>query len=181
MHRYKSQIMVILGLFLAILIAVIAFLGGVKVEVMITVNPPGAGQIEGEGRYSSGKEVTINAQPNEGYVFYEWIKKGERFAVSPNYSFKIWEKKDLEARFLTVDEVREKIIRVSVTPEAAGTVETEPYDAHASKIVLNAVPENSFEFRGWIIDGELIETKMVYVADIHKEKEIIARFEEIEE
>ncbi len=181
MHPYKSQIMVVLGLFLAILIAVIAFLGGVKVEVDINVTPPGAGQVEGEGRYNSGKEVTIKAQPNQGYVFYEWIKKGERFAVAPEHSFQIWEKKNLEARFLTVDEILGEIIQVSVTPEGAGTVEVEPYDAHASKIVLSAIAGDFFEFKGWTIDGQLVQTKMVYVADIHKEKEIVARFEEKEE
>ncbi|GEM_PF-2112381 len=181
MQRYRSQIIVVLGLFLAILIAVFAFIGGVKVEVEVTIVPSEAGEVEGEGRYGSGKEVTIKAIANPGYIFYEWRKRGERFATEPEHSFQIWERKRLEAQFMTVEEVIEDLIAVSAEPSHGGTVSAEPYEAHPSKITLSANPEENFEFTGWIIDGEVIKTNMVYVADIHKEKEIIASFEEKEE
>ncbi len=181
MGRYKSQIMVVLGLFLAILIAVVAFLGGVKVDVEITVVPPGAGEVEGQGEYGSGKRVVLKAHPEEGYVFYQWVQKGERFARDPEHAFQIWENKRLEAQFLTIEGVLQDHIQISSRPENGGTVEVETYNAHPSKILLTAIAEEGYDFTGWEVDGEKVKTKLQYVANIHEKKDIIAEFTEVEE
>lgn len=51
-------------------------------KVTLIVSPEGAGEIEGDGKYMPGDEVTIEAEANEGYQFLHWTDDERGVVVS---------------------------------------------------------------------------------------------------
>ncbi len=51
-------------------------------KVTLIVSPEEAGEVEGEGKYMPGDEVTIEAEANEGYQFLHWTDDERGVVVS---------------------------------------------------------------------------------------------------
>ncbi len=86
---------------LIITMATIALVVGCESEYRVTleVMPQEGGEISGEGEYSSETEVTVEARPEEGYSFVEWVEEGETVSTEEKYEFVIENDRDLMAFF----------------------------------------------------------------------------------
>jgi hypothetical protein len=57
--------------------------------VNVSVFPPNAGTIEGNGEYHIGELCTLTASPAEGYNLYCWKKDGQTMSNDPTYTFAV--------------------------------------------------------------------------------------------
>jgi hypothetical protein len=64
-------------------------------------NPAAGGYTSGGGLYSSGEQVTVEAFPNNGWVFDNWTENGNIVSTNMSYTFNISANRTLEALFLT--------------------------------------------------------------------------------
>jgi len=55
--------------------------------VNVSINPTFSGTTSGSGSYLSGQTVTLNANPNLGYVFNGWIQSSNLLSNDPEFSF----------------------------------------------------------------------------------------------
>lgn len=56
-------------------------------RVTLLVSPEEAGEIEGDGKYVPGDEVTIEAEPNAGYQFLHWTDDARGVVVSSDEEY----------------------------------------------------------------------------------------------
>ena len=63
-------------------------------------NPTGSGTITGSGTYDYYSQVTLTANANEGYTFYQWKENGNLISTENSYSFVALFDRSLEAVFL---------------------------------------------------------------------------------
>jgi|GEM_PF-2381865 len=75
--------------------------------VYVRVEPEEGGTVTGKGSYEKGEEVTVQAQPEQGYRFAGWIKDGEKISEEKIYQFRVKRDRELVAEF--VQEIRVEI------------------------------------------------------------------------
>ena len=68
----KSIMSVFFTVTLIVIITVLVACAPVEYEVTAEADPAGAGNITGSGTYQEGEEVTLTAEPEEGYLFDYW-------------------------------------------------------------------------------------------------------------
>ena len=66
----------------------------------ITVNAGEGGAVAGGGDYESGKEATIMAEPDPGYVFEGWYEGGAPLEEGSSFAFVVTANRTFEARFV---------------------------------------------------------------------------------
>ncbi|ACB84629.1 leucine-rich repeat domain-containing protein [Natranaerobius thermophilus] len=86
-------------------------------EVEIQADPEEAGEIEGEGTYEEGEEVTVEAEPNEGYEFKKWEKEGEEVSQDQEYKFEIEESIELVAEFAETVNIPDENLEAAIKEE----------------------------------------------------------------
>jgi cytoskeletal protein RodZ len=72
-----------------------------KYNVSLTCN--NGGEVEGDGKYVKGDEVTVIARPDDGYEFDGWYKGSKKVSSSTDYTFTIMENTNLTAYFIIMD------------------------------------------------------------------------------
>ncbi len=137
--------------------------------VSVTVNPEGAGTVEGAGLYTEGTEVTLVATANEGYEFVNFTMNGEEVEMPIVVNANV----EIVANFNQI----EYNVTV-VADEAAGTaeiVEEAPY-YYGAEINVIATPNAGYEFVNFTVNGE--EVTMPYT--VNGDVEIVANFAQLE-
>jgi len=137
--------------------------------VSVTVNPEGAGTVEGAGLYTEGTEVTLVATANEGYEFVNFTMNGEVVEMPIVVNANV----EIVANFNQI----EYNVTV-VADEAAGTaeiVEEAPY-YYGAEINVIATPNAGYEFVNFTVNGE--EVAMPYT--VNGDVEIVANFTQLE-
>ncbi|UMZ75253.1 leucine-rich repeat domain-containing protein [Natranaerofaba carboxydovora] len=86
-------------------------------EVEVQADPEDAGEISGEGTYEEGEEVTVEAEPDEGYEFEGWYKDGERVSQDQDYEFEIEESKELVAGFAEIVNISDENLEAAIKEE----------------------------------------------------------------
>ena len=85
-------------------------------SVTTSSNPPEGGTISGGGDYAFGDQVTVTAQPAQGYVFLNWTEEGEEVSVDLSYEFEA-RGRELVANFSRVVAVgADQVAAVKVYP-----------------------------------------------------------------
>ena len=86
-------------------------------SVDLNAVPTAGGSLTGRGSYYEGASVTVTANPAEGYQFVRWIEGGAEVSTSRNYTFYIYNDRNLEAVFSKIE---------TDTDEGNESEETEP-------------------------------------------------------
>ena len=60
-----------------------------KIQVVTHPNPIPGGETSGDGWFLVGEEATINAVPNEHYIFKNWELDNEVVSTDPEYTFEV--------------------------------------------------------------------------------------------
>ena len=93
-------------------------------EITAETNPEGAGIVTGVGSYQCGETCTLNAIPNENYIFLNWTENGN---VIPNGSimqFTVTGQRHFVANFIYHDGVEESAMPIEVYPNPVNDILT---------------------------------------------------------
>ncbi len=85
----KSIMPLLFTLPLIFAITVLSSCAPVEYEVTAEANPAGAGDVTGSGTYQEGDEVTLRAEPEEGYRFDYWAVDGEKVSTEESYKLNV--------------------------------------------------------------------------------------------
>lgn len=151
---------------------------GKKYDVSIENIPSEGGSTTGAGQYSPGEQVTLTAQPNEGYKFVGWFQTDDTEPVStePSYTITIGETNvALTAKFT----VNYKLT-VTAEPPNFGVVLGGGEFAGGSVVSVEAKPAESYRFVGWVDitnPDTIIDKNTTMVLNLDSDRHFIAKFE----
>jgi hypothetical protein len=124
------------------------------------------------GVLEQGTELTVNATPFNGYEFFRWSNG----STANPYTFTVTQSSNLTAQF------RKKNFDVTTNIEGEGTIEQTILTQSANssyefetKVKLEAIPENGWEFKEW--KGDYAGTNNPIEVDVVEDKEYTAVFE----
>ena len=141
-------------------------------DVTLSVNPEDAGVTTGEGTYTHGEDVTVNATPNFGYKFVNWTEDGNVVSEESEYSFTIASDRNLVANF----ELLTYEVAISLNIENAGVVIGAGIYTHGDNVTLTATPNENYKFVNWTEDGILVSEEQTYVFEITSDRNLVANF-----
>ena len=133
-----------------------------EVELEVFAREGGATEPE-EGTYNheEGKEVVVEAIPEEGYKFQGWERTGsaeECDQYDRVCTFTIKEDSSLAAHF--AEEETRPTYNLDVTVEGQGSVEIDPYEEEyeeGAEVTLEVVPEEGWVFNEWALEDVINE------------------------
>jgi hypothetical protein len=102
------------------------------------------GETSGSGIYEHGTIAQINAIPEKGYRFIEWVGEGITNYSSPSTFAKVEEDKNLTALF------EKQMFQLKVTTSTRGTVNGSGNFEYGEKVTVKAIPYAGYEFDHWI-------------------------------
>ena len=70
-----------------------------RCAITVTANPEEGGTVRGGGEFMTGEELTVIAEPNEGYEFWCWVEEGRAVSTETCYSFLHTGTRNLTAMF----------------------------------------------------------------------------------
>ena len=73
-------------------------------EVSVSVNPEEGGTVAGGGIYKYGDEVSVAANPNDGYIFLNWTENDSVLSEDADYTFIITSDRNIIANFEKIEE-----------------------------------------------------------------------------
>ncbi len=74
--------------------------------ISVIAEPGDGGNVTGGGEYDNGDEVTVSAEPAEGYRFVNWTENGTEVSTDADYTFTATQSRELTANFIPVYTVR---------------------------------------------------------------------------
>jgi len=112
-----------------------------KFLVTIYVNPEGAGTTTGQGDYDLNDSVTIEATPNEGYIFVNWTKGTDVFSTNASHTFILVEDIVLTANFVLKTYIITPIAGANgtINPNTPQTVN------HGASQTFTFIPDTGYE------------------------------------
>jgi hypothetical protein len=78
-------------------------------NVSVDVVPETGGTVSGGGIYKHGDEVSLVANPNDGYIFLNWTENDSVFSEDADYTFIITSDRNLNANFEKIEEPEDPI------------------------------------------------------------------------
>lgn len=116
---------------------------------------PTQGTVTGGGEYEIGSSITVNATPNDGYIFKGWYKGLDLFADQPTFTFRIGTKHETyTAKFGKLNSVQLDYDNTQGVVSGVGDYEI------GSSVTLSAAPYNGYVFLGWYEDDTLISPEL---------------------
>ena len=104
------------------------------------------GKVTGAGEYGYGETARLEAIPDEGYHFVEWLNGTTTVSTEEVYKFSVEEDVFLEAVF----EINKYSIQVEVHEEGTGEVFGEAIDVeHGEEVTVTAYPSPGYYFAYW--------------------------------
>ena len=105
-------------------------------NVSVDVLPENGGTVSGGGIYKHGDEVSVVANPNDGYIFLNWTENDSVFSEDADYTFIITSDRNLVANIEKIDEPEE--------PEDNPDEPTESVEEYVSSYKIYPNPASDF-------------------------------------
>ena len=147
-----------------------------KVNLMTRTEPADAGIVTpGTAPVDYNSEVTLTATANSGYHFKMWRDElsGETFQ---NAETTVYMNQERRMTAVFTADPHQLIVSYNARRGSISGGGTAIYD-HGTKVSLNAQPTEGNLFKGWKIDGTVVETANTYEFTITADTEIEALFE----
>ena len=141
-------------------------------DIEAEANPEEAGEVSGAGTYQENEEVTLKAEPEEGYKFDYWELDGEEVSTEQEYTFNAEEDHLVTAHF---SEAKYKV-KAEIDPEEAGEVTGTGTYRGKEVAVLKAEAEEYYCFDHWTLEGEKVSTDETYVLNVESDARLTAHF-----
>ncbi len=144
-------------------------------DIEVESVPQDGGSVSGGGVYSHGENVSISADPNEGYEFVEWQVDGIKQFGTKSPTFQAVEDLVLEAIF------EKKEYDVSLNTDGDGSAIGAGTYEHGEKVSIIANPSPGNQFVKWLdVDNNELSQDSVYSFTITGHRSITAVFEKKE-
>ena len=124
------------------------FIGTDTFDLVLNASPSNGGTLSGAGTYDKGKQVSIDASPNPGWVFTSWSGGEVNDANSSETSFQLLADTTLTANFIFVG-LPEYTLTIQQNPLEGGTVTGSGEYEEGTEASIMAVPNSGYEFIGW--------------------------------
>ena len=107
--------------------------------INIDIEPGNGGTVTGAGTYGCGETATLEAVPNENYVFVAWLEDGSVISFNPTMMVSVVSDLHFTAKFAFVDGIGEKASLIEVYPNPANDVLYIKGEGIRSVTVFNAL------------------------------------------
>ena len=140
--------------------------------VTTTINPPLSGIVKGDSTYTNLSLVNLIASSNIGWRFINWSENNNALAVDSNYSFIIFEDKNLIANFTKLI----YNITASSFPAEGGTVFGEGNYTHDSVVTMIPFSSPGYSFTCWSENDTIVSTDSLFTFNILGRRNLIANY-----
>jgi hypothetical protein len=144
-------------------------------NVELTFEDPVGGRLSGDGNYSKNSIVVINAFPEEGHIFDQWIGEGVADLFSASTSVQLNNSIKLYARF-SQKPVNTLNLNIVSNPLQGGTAAGSGNFEEGTSIFVSAEPSFGYKFVNWVGDGFSEQNSSVYLT-LHDDLNLTANFE----
>ena len=133
------------------------------------------GSVSGEGNFSEGTTPSINATPDEGYIFLRWSGDGLANLSTQSTTVSMTENRIINAVFSP------KEYFLVLSSSSGGAVRGEGNFLHGETITITATPDSGYQFEIWSgdIEGSLSSPSRAIFMDSNKS--ISANFVQVTE
>ena len=133
------------------------------------------GSVSGEGNFSEGTTPSINATPDEGYIFLRWSGDGLANLSAQSTTVSMTENRIINAVF------SRKEYFLVLSSSSGGAVRGEGNFLHGETITITATPDSGYQFESWSgdIEGSLSSPSRAIFMDSNKS--ISANFVQVTE
>ncbi len=142
--------------------------------ISVAVFPEDAGSILGEGTYSHGETVILEAQADEGFQFVSWREGGAVVSTDPNYSFTSERDRMLVAVFTALTYQ----VSLETIPEnnLGGTAYGSGTYTHGTNVNIIANPNLGYAFDHWEEEEMMISEEQIFGFAIYANRDLTAVF-----
>ena len=105
------------------------------------------GSVSGDGEFSHGSLVSVNAMPDIGYSFSRWAGEGVTDLDKPETTVSMTEARSVYAIFILNE------YTLNLSSGEGGTVSGQGKYPYGSTVSINANPESGYSFSGWSGSG----------------------------
>ena len=130
--------------------------------------------------YNENESITINATPNEGWIFINWVKGNTLFETLSSTTFNIKENMNLIAVFEEIPPV-EYSLTISASPNEGGQINKIPDKINYSEnenVTIIATPNEGWNFVDWMNGEQVFETEQSSTFNINENLDLTAVFRE---
>lgn len=142
-------------------------------EVSATVDPEGAGVVEGTGFYNLNDQVTLTALPIDECHFVAWKNNGEIVSTQPEFTITVTSNIHLIAHFECENMVS---ISAIVEPEHAGYVIGAGLYNYGDMVMLKAIPGMNYVFENWSYENVILSNQETYTFIAETNMHFVAKF-----
>lgn len=133
--------------------------------------PSSGGITSGGGVYNAGEQVTVNASPNNGWVFTDWTENGAQASTSPSYTFTANSNRNLTANF-----GQQFTILASADPGEGGYATGSGTYTEGETANLNAYANSGYIFLNWTESDNIISSNSNYSFIVNGNRELVSNF-----
>jgi len=129
-------------------------------EIQLSVEPSDGGVVSGGGTVRNGGSLRATATANDYYTFSGWYEGSSLVSTSSQIQIS---NVTYDRSFTAVFKKARYTVSATVSPSGAGKVEnTGTYDA-GEEVALRAVPNEGYDFIGWILNSQNVSGDLEYV------------------
>ena len=136
-----------------------------------------------QGAIQNGIEITLTAEPKEGFDFISWTVNDTEVSKDANFTFTVTADSTLVANFQAQekkDATKQFTIKVSANPPQGGKVKGGGTYNQNQTCTLTAKANPDYEFVNWTENGKLISTKKNPTLADKRDRTLVANFKKIE-
>jgi len=143
-------------------------------DIDLIATPEEYGEVEGDGNYHYGQVITVDAIPNDTYVFVKWTEDGEEIPdAGQNYTFTVDGPRTLTAHFaLATYEVT-----LFADPPDGGELYGAKLYPYGEIVTVVAIANDDYNFINWTQGGIEVSTNIMHSFTITEDVELVAHFE----
>ena len=146
-----------------------------KLAVNLSSSPAAGGISTGQGSYSAGEMVTVNAYPNSLYIFDNWTESGVIVSSSSNYQFNLTANRTLVANYSLIP-VSQFALILSSSPKVGGTTNGSGAFSALTIVTIIATSNTGYNFVNWTEGGVVISTLTNFTFQIKANRALVANY-----
>lgn len=143
-------------------------------EIHVTATK--GGSASGDGSFTEGNPVTVEATPDEGYRFLYWTEDNQPVCNEPSYSFPAKNSRSLAAVF---ELIPIPAYSINVTSTVGGIAEGGGQYKQGESVTVTAVPDNGYRFISWQENGITVSDTPDFSFTADADRTLTAVFEPV--